>query len=476
MKRALFAATVGALFAIVLAVSAPAGSQVVRCGSLPATIVGSSGDDVLVGTPQRDVIAGLAGRDIIDGGGGPDVICGGSGRDRISGGDGRDYLNGGPGRDRLLGNRGADILVGGSGRDHLRGGSGNDRVRGGAGTDSCIFEVAIAQCERVTGRPVRPPAARTVERVIHVSLDGLRADHVTGELMPHLSALFERGASTLNARTDPDRTLTLPNHHSQLTGRAVEGEGGHMVTYNVDRGRTVHEEAGRYVSSVFDVVHDNGGRTAVLVGKSKFDMITRNWNTENGAPDLIGADDGTDKIDVYLRQAPDDAVDALLDTLTDTNRIEFVFFHVRSADERGHESGWSSDGYRVGVREADEVVGDLLAVIDRNPVWARSTAIIVTADHGGPAGERSHHDESLPGNFVVPFGVWLPGIDPGGDLYELNDGRRRDPGSSQPPLTGPQPIRTHEVANLALDLLGYGPVPGSTFNSDQDLRIGRADP
>jgi hypothetical protein len=78
------------------------------CAPSRATIVGTTGPDVLVGTPGRDVILGLSGRDRILGLGGPDVICGHDGKDLIKGGAGRDRLLGGPGSDRIVGGSGSD--------------------------------------------------------------------------------------------------------------------------------------------------------------------------------------------------------------------------------------------------------------------------------------------------------------------------------------------------------------------------------
>lgn len=87
------------------------------CNGVPATIVGSSGDDVLTGTSGNDVIHGLGGNDIINGAGGSDLICGGNGNDIIQGKAGNDKMYGGLGNDKLNGGPGNDVLSGGLGKD-----------------------------------------------------------------------------------------------------------------------------------------------------------------------------------------------------------------------------------------------------------------------------------------------------------------------------------------------------------------------
>ena len=74
--------------------SAPASAQSTYCYGYPATIVGTSGDDILLGTANRDVIVGLGGRDYVEGRGGNDVICGGDGIDSLHGGSGNDWISG----------------------------------------------------------------------------------------------------------------------------------------------------------------------------------------------------------------------------------------------------------------------------------------------------------------------------------------------------------------------------------------------
>ena len=82
-----------------------------------------------------------------------------------------------------------------------------------------------------------------------------------------------------------------------LTGRRVDDRhGGHGYTGNFDTGGTVHRTAGHYVASVFDVVHDDGGSTAMFASKAKFRLYRRTWNT-HGAADRTGRNDGRAKID-----------------------------------------------------------------------------------------------------------------------------------------------------------------------------------
>jgi autotransporter-associated beta strand protein len=63
-------------------------------------------------------------------------------------------------------------------------------------------------------------------------------------------------------------------------------------------------------------------------------------------------------------------------------------------------------------------------------------------------------------------------VSAGANLYTLNAGTRQV-AASYPMTTyeGMQPIRNAEASNLALGLLGMGAIPGSTFNSTQNLKV-----
>ena len=135
------------------------------------------------------------------------------------------------------------------------------------------------------------------EFIIHISVDGLRPDAITnwGEAsLPSFYKFRNEGAWTDQARTDHDRTITLPNHTSMITGRSVLDSvfgtaTGHHVIENSDGDVESHSDwtlhkhdlhdspdpigphTDYYVPSIFDSVHDNGLTTGAYAGKFKFE-------------------------------------------------------------------------------------------------------------------------------------------------------------------------------------------------------------
>ncbi|MFD1825227.1 MULTISPECIES: alkaline phosphatase family protein [Mumia] len=298
-----------------------------------------------------------------------------------------------------------------------------------------------------------------VNRVVAISVDGLnpKAIHMLGRSRtPNFHRLMRQGAVTLNARTAREQTRTLPNHTGMLTGRRIDPRrGGHGVTFNDDTGTTVHRAAGRHISSVFDVVHNSGGSTALFAAKTKFALYQRTWNA---TIDRFTVDTDNSRlvtrVTAELRRAP----------------RTFTFVHLSRPDQAGHTRGFMSRAYLRAVRRTDRLLGRILSTIRARPALRKHTLVVLTADHGGSG--ASHGDARRLANYRVPFMVWGPGVAAGRNLYRLSP-RYRSPGSARTRYTGRQPIRNGDLANLVTDALDLPRVPGARFNVRRRLNAFR---
>jgi predicted AlkP superfamily pyrophosphatase or phosphodiesterase len=326
----------------------------------------------------------------------------------------------------------------------------------------------------VATAPTDESADNAVDRVIAISIDGLNPRAIE-ELGPSRTPAFHRlmreGAYTLNARTVREQTHTLPNHIAMLTGRRVDDEhGGHGYTENFDNGSTVHQAAGHYVASVFDVVHDHGDSTALFASKRKFDLYERTWNT-HGRPDPIGRNDGRAKIDRFTVDGDNTRLVAKFIAELRRSPREFTFVHLSLPDRIGHSRGFMGKRYLDAVEHTDRLLGRILDAVAARPALRRHTLVLLTADHGGSGGP-THDAPSDLQNFRIPFMAWGPGVAPGRNLYGLNPDFR-SPGDSRSSYRGKQPIRNADLANLVTDALDLPRVPGSEFDSPRTLNVFR---
>jgi hypothetical protein len=326
----------------------------------------------------------------------------------------------------------------------------------------------------VTPAAVAGSADDAVNRVVAISVDGLNPTAIQKlgrSGAPNFHRLIREGASTLNARTAREQTRTLPNHTGMLTGRRIDDRrGGHGVTYNSDkRGRTVHKAAGRYVSSVFDVVHDRGGSTALFTSKKKFALYQRTWNSK-GRADKVGRNHGRAKIDRFSVDTNNTRLVAKVTADLRESPRQFTFVHLSLPDDAGHDHRFMGKAYLRAVRQTDQLLGQILTTISSRPALRGQTLVVLTADHGGDG--ETHSKASRRANYRVPFMVWGPGVAAGRNLYTLNPSYR-SPGSKRTSYSGRQPIRNGDVANLATDVLDLPGVPGSQFNSHRTLNVFR---
>jgi len=297
------------------------------------------------------------------------------------------------------------------------------------------------------------------DSVLAISIDGMSVAAVRklGKArLPNLYRFMRAGASTTNARTEREMTVTLPNHTGMVTGRRIDAAtGGHGVTWNDDRlsPNTVQQAAGHDVSSVFSVVDAAGGSTALFAAKTKFSLWPRSW------PDAID------------RTTIDEDNGALVDQLIadlDQDR-DFRFLHLSPPDVAGHAHGWMSKPYLRAVRRADALVGRVVKAVNADPVRRAGTTILLTSDHGGHG--PSHSDATLLDDYRIVFMARGAAVDRGVDLYAINP-TYKDPGTRRTVygLRRP-PVRNGMIANLALDLLDLPAVEGSEFDTEMDLRL-----
>lgn len=312
--------------------------------------------------------------------------------------------------------------------------------------------------------------------VIHISVDGLRPDAITSQSrdeLPNFYRLRSEGAFTDNARTDTDYINTLPNHIAQLTGRPVLGENGHNWTSNGEPGdATLHTRKGAYVASIFDVVERAGLRSGAYVSKPKLALFNSSYDGVAADAKYASADSLNGSIDRFVYDSDSEDLTQRMIRDLRADPTAFTFLHIRDPDSKGHMWSWNTiswSPYMRSVRRVDRMLGHVLDEIEADPRLAGNTVVILTADHGGKG--WNHGSKTRPEDYTIPFYVWGADI-AAGDLYEINEQSRRDPGVAHPGFDAEwQPIRNSDAANLAASLLGQAPIPGSIVNADADLEV-----
>ncbi len=324
---------------------------------------------------------------------------------------------------------------------------------------SVALAPAGASAQQPAPGDLRGVTAAEADSVLAISVDGMSVAAVRRlgrKRLPNLHRFMRAGASTTNARTAREMTVTLPNHTSMVTGRRIDAaSGGHGVTWNDDRSTpsTVQRAAGHDVASVFSVVAEAGGSSALFASKTKFSLWSRSW------PDAI------DRTTIDLDNS---ALVRKLVADLDEDR-DFRFLHLSLPDNAGHDHGWMSRPYLRAVRRSDALIGKVVRSVNADPERRARTTILLTSDHGGHG--AGHSDAREVDNYRIVFMARGAGVDRGVDLYAINDSYR-SPGSRRTGYGKRRPaVRNGMVANLALDLLDLPAVGGSELDARMDLRL-----
>jgi endonuclease/exonuclease/phosphatase family metal-dependent hydrolase len=310
-----------------------------------------------------------------------------------------------------------------------------------------------------------PAAARAgITRAVVVDVEGLPSAAISGKRAswaPHLNAIRAAGASTLNARTSAEVASSLPNTVSILTGRPIsKGKRGHGVTFGKDQPKkakykTFAKATGAYVNTLFDTVHNQGGSTSFMSTDPNAAIVIR--SAKAGAADSQGVDYGRNKLTVSSIRSSDAQAITVIERQIATSPRTLSYLQLSGPRVAGEKYGYFSSKYAAAVKLADRRVARVLAAIRASDRTASSTALIVTASTGGF--HKATAGKAL-SQIQVPLIAWGHGV-PRADLYAMNPAYT-DPGVARVTYTGPQPLRSSNVANIVTTMLGYPTMPTPT--------------
>jgi predicted AlkP superfamily pyrophosphatase or phosphodiesterase len=279
----------------------------------------------------------------------------------------------------------------------------------------CAASAAFAQ-------NVRP---LPVERVVVISVDGLRPDLMLYADTPVLHGLMRSGTYTMWARTTAV-AITLPSHASMLTGVIPRK---HRIDWNRDL--PLRETVYSHVPTLLELATKAGYTTAIVAGKSKFRALAK-----PGTVDHVSIPPQ----DNYTAKDADVAAEAI--KLIEAHQPEVMFIHFPSNDSAGHRHGWGSPEQRAATEEADRQIGHVLSALERAGVREK-TAIIVSADHGGAGKEHGNVGPDDARSRHIPWIANGPGFRRGYDLTQIEALQ----------------VNTEDTCATACWLLGIEPLP-----------------
>ncbi len=300
----------------------------------------------------------------------------------------------------------------------------------------------------------RPAAPPRVERVVLVTIDTLRADHVGSygagaASTPSLDAVAARGVRF--ARAVSPAPLTLPSHTTLMTGLDPFEHG---VRHN-----SIFRLADD-VPTLAERMRDAGFATAAFIGAFVLDQrfgLARGFDVYD---DEMGYRRASASDFSFAERRGDEVVDAALAWLESAPERFFLWAHLYDphVDYRappGFALSVSGGPYEAEVAFADAQVGRLVAAIDAR--WPPgSTLIVVTSDHGeglGEHGEKTHSYFVYQQTQHIPLLIAGPGF-PAGRVVEPT-------------------VRLSDVAPTLLARAGAAPLEGISGRDLFPLAMGR---
>ena len=230
-----------------------------------------------------------------------------------------------------------------------------------------------------------------MEKVILISIDGMRPDGFLNCGNPFVQDMMQLGAYTLDGRTTFP-SVTLPCHMSMFHSVPTERHGISTNTYT---------PMVRPLNGLFEQISMLGGSCAMYYGWEPIRDVAR---------------PGSLKFSGYIQDYTEESSDTTLTSLAlariQESKPDFVFLYLVETDEKGgHDHGWMSKEY---FQVLSTAIDNVQRVVE---ACGEEYSIIVTADHGGhDRGHGSNSDEDM----TIPLFFFGNRFTPGRQLHNVS--------------------------------------------------------
>ncbi|MBI4905370.1 MAG: alkaline phosphatase [Acidobacteria bacterium] len=241
-------------------------------------------------------------------------------------------------------------------------------------------------------------AQTLASHVIVVGIDGLGSEGLRASKSPNIRKLMKEGSWTLGAR-GVIPTVSSPNWASMIMGAGPEQHGVVTNEWKVDKHdiEPVCKGTAATFPTVFGVLRQQKPQARIGIFHDWEDFgrlvepkaATVQRHVKGSAEAMAAA------IEWWLVQKP-----ALL------------FVHLDDVDHAGHGKGWMGPEYMAEIERIDTLVGDLIEAV-RKAKLGSSTAIVVTADHGGTGKKHGSNNQK---EIEIPWVISGAGIGRAGEL------------------------------------------------------------
>ena len=213
-----------------------------------------------------------------------------------------------------------------------------------------------------------------MEKVILISIDGMRPDGLKVCGNPYVKELEKLCYYTYNARS-MEPSVTFPCHFS-MTHSVTPQRHGILTNTYVPQVRPV--------KGIFEKVSEAGGVCAMFYGWEPLRDICLPYALKFAT-----------YINAYMQESGDTVLTDECEKILSERKPDFAFLYMVETDEKGgHDNGWMSEAY---LKRISIAIDNVKRMIEK---FGDEYSVIVMADHGGH--DRSH-GSTLPEDMTIPL-------------------------------------------------------------------------